>query len=158
MKIKPCPVFPGISTSKIPTEFSLSGGMCRGMWFLSVILSLCAMGFSWEPDIFEQQGAWKRKETAVSCKKRTKQEILISISYSVITMRTFDSDRLKATIIEARGNVYGHAGRITTCFLTLGHRRWKTSVIFPPQMSPVYWRCPWNFRNNHTGVAAHAGC
>lgn len=40
MKIKSCPIFPGISTSKTPTEFSLSGDMCRGTWFVSVILSL----------------------------------------------------------------------------------------------------------------------
>lgn len=46
-------------------------------------------------------------------------------------MRTFNSDRSKATIIEARENAYGHAGRITTCFLTLRHRREKPLLFFP---------------------------
>lgn len=99
------------------------------------------MGFSWELDIFEQQGAWKRRETAVSYKKRTKQEIWISVSYSV-----FHSDRSKATIIDARENVYGHAGRITTCFLTLGQQKIKNLCYISPSNESSLLKKPLKFQ------------
>lgn len=63
--------------------------MCRGTWFVSVMLSPGAITSSWEPDGFGQQAARRGKEIAVSCKMRTKQEIRTSMSYNVITMRLF---------------------------------------------------------------------
>lgn len=67
----------------------------------------------------------------------------------------FHSDRSKATIIEARENVYGHAGRITTCFLTLGHRRLKNLCYFSLSNESSLLKMPQQFQS-HTGAQAHS--
>lgn len=148
MQIKSCPIFPGICTSKIPAEFSLSGDMCRGTWFVSVILSLWAsLG---NLTFLSNKEPEKGKRLQCHVRKGPSRKYEFPLVTVWLQWELFIQTCQKPLLLKLeRMFVVMLAESPVSSPLGTGD---KKLLLF----SPLYWKSHWNFRKSHTGVHAHS--